>query len=232
MKPHFSPKVTCCSSRGFSLVELLMVIAVVAVLAAILFPVYRGVQQKAESSKCATNMRSIGAAFLAYSADHGGYLPAARLHPGADSSLGRQNQNGHWETELAEYVGFNIRKVALDDGNVSLMICPGGRTGMNANTANREMDNEPGDNLSGPGDYQTPLALVPDPTNTVLLGDSDNYHHGVWKGMTSSEESGEYQSGDPIRHDGKANYLFVDGHVELLNLEDALQVIARGRGNL
>ncbi|MGE9296478.1 MAG: hypothetical protein ACQKBV_09355, partial [Puniceicoccales bacterium] len=136
------------------------------------------------------------------------------------------------ETEIAEYVGYNIRREALEDGEVTLMICPGGRTGMNANVANRNIENDPGDTLSGALDFQTPMALVSDPTNTVLIGDSDDYHHGIWRDMEFDEETGKYKSGDPTRHNGMANYLFVDGHVELLTLEEALQTIARGRGNL
>ncbi len=103
---------------------------------------------------------------------------------------------------------------------------------MNANVANRTMDKDSGDTVSGALDYQTPMVLVSDPANTVLIGDADDYHHGVWKNMTPNEETEEYLSGDPTRHNGMANYLFVDGHCELLSLEEALQVIARGRGNL
>ncbi|WP_309381339.1 prepilin-type N-terminal cleavage/methylation domain-containing protein [Cerasicoccus frondis] len=231
MKPH-SPKNSIGAHSGFTLLELLTVIAIFTLLVVILFPVYQRVEERADAAKCSVNMRSIGAAFNAYAADNNGYFPAARLHPRANPDLGPQNENGHWETEIAEYVGYNIRQIAGEDGEVTLAICPHGRTGMNGNVANRTIDKDSSDSTSSALDYKTPVALVTDPSNVLLLGDADDYHCSVWKNMKPDEETDEFQSGDPIRHLSKANYLFVDGHVELLSLDEVLQVIARGRGNL
>ena len=37
-----------------------------------------------------------------------------------------------------------------------------------------------------------------------------------------STQFGGYVNSDPVRHAGKANYLYADGHVALLNPDDAL----------
>jgi len=61
--------------RGFSLIELIVVLAVTAVLASILFPAFRGVRESAQRLACASNMRQIGLAMTMYSDHNERYLP-------------------------------------------------------------------------------------------------------------------------------------------------------------
>src|SRR5947208_13802876 len=55
---------------GFTLIELLVVIAIIAVLAAILFPVFAQVRDKARSASCLSNTKQIGTAIMLYVQDH------------------------------------------------------------------------------------------------------------------------------------------------------------------
>jgi prepilin-type N-terminal cleavage/methylation domain-containing protein/prepilin-type processing-associated H-X9-DG protein len=64
--------------RGFTLIELLVVIAIIAILAAILFPVFAQVREKARQTACASNLRQIGAAFALYTNDYDERLPDRR----------------------------------------------------------------------------------------------------------------------------------------------------------
>jgi prepilin-type N-terminal cleavage/methylation domain-containing protein len=57
-------------TRGFSLIELLVVIAVIAVLAAILFPVFAQVRERARATVCLSNLKQIGTATLMYAQDY------------------------------------------------------------------------------------------------------------------------------------------------------------------
>jgi len=65
------------SNRGFTLIELLVVIAIISILAAILFPVFAKVREKARVTSCASNMRQIGMASQEYSQDNDEILPGA-----------------------------------------------------------------------------------------------------------------------------------------------------------
>jgi len=54
--------VTNRSRRGFTLVELLVVIAVISILAAVLFPVFAQTREKARAVRCVSNLRQVGMA--------------------------------------------------------------------------------------------------------------------------------------------------------------------------
>lgn len=62
-------------TKGFTLIELLVVIAIIAILAAILFPVFAKVREKARQVSCLSNEKQMGLAFIQYSQDNDETLP-------------------------------------------------------------------------------------------------------------------------------------------------------------
>lgn len=62
-------------TKAFTLTELLVVIAVIAVLATLLFPALKGATENSKSTQCVANLRGIGAAALNYAAENDGRLP-------------------------------------------------------------------------------------------------------------------------------------------------------------
>ena len=63
--------------RAFTLVELLVVISIIAILAAILFPVFARAREKARQTTCASNLKGFTTAILMYSSDNDAMMPLA-----------------------------------------------------------------------------------------------------------------------------------------------------------
>lgn len=84
---------------GFTLIELLVVIAIIAILAAILFPIFSGVKERARFTACQNNLSQIGKAMKMYGDDNNGMFPMAwEWRKGVQSEPGLQEA-------LAKYVG-------------------------------------------------------------------------------------------------------------------------------
>ena len=63
--------------RGFTLIELLVVITIIAILAAILFPVFARAKAAAKQTVCISNLKQIGTAMSLYMGDHDDIFPYA-----------------------------------------------------------------------------------------------------------------------------------------------------------
>ena len=61
--------------HGFTLIELLVVIGVVALLAAVLLPVFLAARERARATTCASNLRQLRLAFSQYASDNNGCVP-------------------------------------------------------------------------------------------------------------------------------------------------------------
>ena len=72
--------------RGFTLVELLVVVGVIALLIGILMPTLSRVREKAKSVTCKARLQQIGHAFEGYLNDNGGWHPAAPGLPSVNPS--------------------------------------------------------------------------------------------------------------------------------------------------
>ncbi|MGE9290301.1 MAG: type II secretion system protein [Puniceicoccales bacterium] len=88
MHPNPTPK---SSHRGFTLVELLCIIAVLAVLATLILPALSKVRTNAENSKCLSNLRNLGT--------------AVHLHWNDDSRRTNPSMTT-WHNDLLPYLGY------------------------------------------------------------------------------------------------------------------------------
>jgi len=66
---------------AFTLIEILVVIAIIAILAAILFPVFAQAREKARTASCLSNIKQIGLAIAMYRQDYDQVNPRHRLCP-------------------------------------------------------------------------------------------------------------------------------------------------------
>ena len=65
------------AAAGFTLVELLVVIGIIAVLIGILLPTLSRAREAANRTRCAANLQQLGVGFLQYATENRGYFPAA-----------------------------------------------------------------------------------------------------------------------------------------------------------
>jgi prepilin-type N-terminal cleavage/methylation domain-containing protein len=72
------------SHRGFTLVELLVVIGIIALLISILLPALNAAKERANRVKCASNLRQVGQGLMLYANDNKGAYPRVRYDPAQD----------------------------------------------------------------------------------------------------------------------------------------------------
>ncbi len=97
--------------KGFTLVELLTVTAIIAVLAGLLFAVARAVKIQAGHSSCQERLHNLGLAIVLYANDHEGWVPPAttaetfyRNHPDLVSAADLAASPGVLKHALDPYV--------------------------------------------------------------------------------------------------------------------------------
>lgn len=115
--------------RAFTLMELMVVIAIVAVLIGIALPTYERGIAMSDKTGCTSNLRQIGFAITTYAADHGGSLPVM----GSNRMLATSKiNNGESVTILSEYLGLPTPTVTPVISQT--FICPAWRRHWNKTT--------------------------------------------------------------------------------------------------
>jgi prepilin-type N-terminal cleavage/methylation domain-containing protein/prepilin-type processing-associated H-X9-DG protein len=253
--PQKTPAPSAHPRRAFTLIELLAVIAIIGVLAAIIIGSVSKVRDAARRTTCTSNLRQLGTAFNLYAADNRGLYPAPRqpdTTTPANKSANPNPQGDNWQAELGRYVfrDQSVGQIKQTGASVNIAHCPSYDllfTGIpqlaatNYKTAGYGMNfniNVGGSSLNASTVTRTtrfPATSIFYPAKTVLVGDSSDYHIGVdtsgWTTFANTDPSSPngkpdgYNSGAPTRHGAVANYLFADGHVATFNPTDAIAVL-------
>ena len=225
-------------SAGFTLTEVLVVIVIIAVLAAVLVPTVTSMKDRASAAGCASNMRQCTAMAIMFTTEQGGRLPRLHVYNGQMNQIGKTAlpveerivNNGpanFWPDQLTTYAEGasmfccpKLTKSAVKGpgGGVSKRIPLG--IGINYY---RLADNTGKDDGIG---YNWPMLMnVPEPSRIVWFADAAGDVKGSWKdrvevpGTGSCFFRGATNDGQGVmpRHGGKINVAFVDGHVALVN---------------
>jgi prepilin-type processing-associated H-X9-DG protein/prepilin-type N-terminal cleavage/methylation domain-containing protein len=224
----FANRVLPTKHRGwthaaFTLVEILAVIAILAFLMALLFPILGKMREKTNATKCVGNLRQIGALVGIYMADNDGYLPFWR--PWTDGfnawtwdSYALTTTVGGEMPRLAGYYPGGIMTAAQYEapGSKNLFNCPSNTSKVRSKgyAANRLLMGD----ISIPSSRKK-LVSIPRHGSLILIADNamskENEVNARWFFKSDWKQRIGFQ-----RHGGRANILFCDFSVRAAALEE------------
>jgi len=188
--------------KSFTLVELLVVIAVIAILGALLLPALSRAKSAAVAMACRNNLKQWGLATHLYATGHDDFLP-----PEGAPNPSAADTNAGWyvqlpvELNLPRYVEMPWRTNALADAGNTIWLCPGNPRRSNTNNLFHYCLNE---SVNGTGNNNAAIKLgaIRQTAAVVWLFDSKNLPA---VGTASYVHTNVHSLG--------AQFVFLDGHV-------------------
>ncbi len=203
--------------RHFTLIELLIVIAIIGVLASMLLPSLQKARESARQSSCLGRMRNISLACFSYLPDNNSYYPQVAYTSDLANWWSSPVQNP-WGATLVDSGYLSGGKNAYM-GSDSVFKCPADSSPVASPSSGKRTYT-----ISYACVYSSAEAkflsiketVLKDKTRTVMLGESARNYNNIFGGsalayqMTNQPAS----AGDWISylHNLKANFIFADGH--------------------
>ena len=226
-------------SRGFTLVELLVAIALIALLIGLLLPVLGRARQQAASVACLSNLRQLAAAAQMYCDGNKGSFPIAYdlvsqpplvISLNWDFTMTRNTASGEVTVTpgllCAGHTNPKIQQCPSYDGKSNTLADP--YTGYNYNTS--YIGHGAQESIVAP----IKISQVRNAARCALFGDGQ-YSAGANKFMRAplpnpGDAAFAFRSAGTqgFRHRGRSNVAFVDGHAE--SLGDAYRVSTPSAG--
>lgn len=195
---------------AFTLVEILVVVGIIAILAAILFPAFSIARAKARSASCQSNLKQIGAAMAMYIGDHERYPyavdPADKYAPNIWS--GQADAQGVTIAEmelLPDAMNAYVQSAAV-------WKCPSDTGFDYPDDIPWQLDNEPTYPKTCFEKYRTSYFFR---TQLAFLKLSDDFLANPSQINVLFDATGDWHaSGVLTWRDRRYNVLFADGHVK------------------
>jgi prepilin-type N-terminal cleavage/methylation domain-containing protein/prepilin-type processing-associated H-X9-DG protein len=205
---------------AFTLIELLTVIAIIGILAAILISTVSSVRSSAKRAVCVSNLRQLFASSMAFSADNKDFLPQAAWN------LPR-NYLGNADLKYPSLIDYGAEKIKTCPAAPELTL---NGYGMNSRLIPYNYYNE---SNWGPAQYRYyqhscfKWSSITQPSQTILFSDagamtSNAAFYYVAEGPPMDQLTGivEVEGKNAWRHGGKLNAVFCDGHVKSIATDD------------
>jgi prepilin-type processing-associated H-X9-DG protein/prepilin-type N-terminal cleavage/methylation domain-containing protein len=211
------------SRRAFTLIELLVIISIIAILTAILLPVFAQARSACRRAVCFSHMRQLGTASMLYAQDYDEqFYPAVVPLP----EMGPTHQ-AWWFVLLEPYVKAGIRSQADREKHVRILVCPEFNSPVPDPSFYPRGRPVHQSNSFGPNGYivQTPpndsltLAQIGSPANVVMIAEQTGLS-AVVHGRDDALFGGPYDANRANylnargRHMRGSNYVYIDGHVK------------------
>jgi prepilin-type N-terminal cleavage/methylation domain-containing protein/prepilin-type processing-associated H-X9-DG protein len=225
---------------GFTLVEMLVVIALIGLLAALLLPALNRARTRAGAISCLNNVRQLVFAWTLYADDHQGRLPynlggdAARSTVALRTNLDWVNNVMTWELDSENTNTATITEASLGPyaNSVRIYRCPADQAlsavqkqagwshrirsySMNAMVGDAGDLSKTGVNQNNPGYVQFfNLSSIPQPADIFVFLDEhpDSINDGYFLNRPAYREWVDLPGS---YHDGAAAFAFADGHSRL-----------------
>ncbi len=207
-----STTTTAVSRSGFTIIELLVVVSIIALLAALLLPAINMVRSQARSLTCSNHLRQLALAGLQYIGDNHGLAP--------QDAMGYAPW--HWMNAFAQVLPPG--KLAPPgqrsaDSVLGVWACPAATP---ANAAYYRRGNGEWSDYGynhwlhiWSGTDGVPLGKIRPAVEIVML--ADNGGPGGSRGILWGPTRTRDRAGSLVaRHEGRLNAAFFDGHVEAL----------------
>lgn len=209
------------SLKKFTLIELLIVIAIIAILAGMLLPALNSAKQKSYAANCASNFKQIGTAAFSYTQTSDDYWCPA-THNTWNNDIAYEN---NWLALLWPHLKNQLFPKE-NNPKISPAICPGGKDSDLFIINNRVITNLSWNTRYGNGGVYCykKVTRCTQPTKAATLWDVSNISSDGTE-YTATTNARDYNNQTVIkswtcmRHSGGTdNILFVDGHVENRNI--------------